>query len=206
MEAVVHVCELAAECRQTFHSDVVVDLLCSLGIMRLMSHLSYSPKCTSNLYLFLMINLKVVRNHPSALKIHQNKLLESDKWPKKTLKGYKTRSIQKKTNEKYLKTLNFNDHDKIKGKFHLLFAEKDPARSSLWESGGSCNHVRSSYIIRDFNEFTALPETFKSQRAVQVYEQSAQMIKTDEGIDWAVAEALAFATLLVEGNHVRLSG
>ncbi|KAM1253197.1 hypothetical protein ACFX13_042008 [Malus domestica] len=46
MEAVVHVCELAAECRQTFHSDVVVDLLCSLGIMRLMSHLSYSPKCT----------------------------------------------------------------------------------------------------------------------------------------------------------------
>jgi 2-oxoglutarate dehydrogenase E1 component len=28
MEAVVHVCELAAEWRQTFHSDVVVDLVC----------------------------------------------------------------------------------------------------------------------------------------------------------------------------------
>lgn len=32
------------------------------------------------------------------------------------------------------------------------------------------------------------------------------MIETGEGIDWAVGEALAFATLLVEGNHVRLSG
>lgn len=32
------------------------------------------------------------------------------------------------------------------------------------------------------------------------------MIKTGEGLDWAMAEALAFATLLVEGNHVRLSG
>ncbi|KAK4371441.1 hypothetical protein RND71_010916 [Anisodus tanguticus] len=32
------------------------------------------------------------------------------------------------------------------------------------------------------------------------------MIETGEGVDWAVGEALAFATLLVEGNHVRLSG
>lgn len=32
------------------------------------------------------------------------------------------------------------------------------------------------------------------------------MIETGEGIDWAVGEALAFATLIVEGNHVRLSG
>ncbi|CAH1438423.1 unnamed protein product [Lactuca virosa] len=32
------------------------------------------------------------------------------------------------------------------------------------------------------------------------------MIQSGEGVDWAVAEALAFATLLVEGNHVRLSG
>ena len=28
VEAVVHVCELAAEWRQTFHSDVVVDIVC----------------------------------------------------------------------------------------------------------------------------------------------------------------------------------
>lgn len=32
------------------------------------------------------------------------------------------------------------------------------------------------------------------------------MIESEEGIDWALAEALAFATLIVEGNHVRLSG
>lgn len=54
---------------------------------------------------------------------------------------------------------------------------------------------------------TTLPENFKPHRAVKkVYEQRAQMIETGEGIDWAVAEALAFATLLIEGNHVRLSG
>ena len=54
---------------------------------------------------------------------------------------------------------------------------------------------------------SSLPENFKPHRAVKkVYEQRAQMIETGEGIDWALAEALAFATLVVEGNHVRLSG
>ena len=27
-----------------------------------------------------------------------------------------------------------------------------------------------------------------------------------QGVDWATGEALAFATLLIEGNHIRLSG
>lgn len=54
---------------------------------------------------------------------------------------------------------------------------------------------------------TVLPETFKPHRAVKkIFEQRAQMIEAGENIDWAVGEALAFATLLVEGNHVRLSG
>ena len=35
------------------------------------------------------------------------------------------------------------------------------------------------------------------------------MVETPEGrgqVDWGMAEALAFGTLLAEGNHVRLSG
>lgn len=54
---------------------------------------------------------------------------------------------------------------------------------------------------------STLPENFKPHRAVKkIFEQRAQMIETGEGIDWAMGEALAFATLIVEGNHVRLSG
>eukprot|EP00955_Chlamydomonas_euryale_P112296 366123-Chlamydomonas_euryale.AAC.5 len=40
----------------------------------------------------------------------------------------------------------------------------------------------------------------------QMYAARLQSIESGEGIDWACAEALAFATLLSEGNHVRLSG
>lgn len=54
---------------------------------------------------------------------------------------------------------------------------------------------------------TVLPDDFKPHKQVKkIYDDRAQMIETGEGIDWALAEALAFATLLSEGNHVRLSG
>ena len=54
---------------------------------------------------------------------------------------------------------------------------------------------------------TILPENFTPHGAVKsIYEQRAQMIETGEGVDWGFAEALAFATLLVKGYHVRLSG
>lgn len=36
--------------------------------------------------------------------------------------------------------------------------------------------------------------------------QKQQMIETGKGIDWGTAEALAFGSLLLEGNHVRLAG
>ena len=32
------------------------------------------------------------------------------------------------------------------------------------------------------------------------------MIESGEGVDWATAEALAFATLLVEGTSLQFSG
>jgi 2-oxoglutarate dehydrogenase complex dehydrogenase (E1) component-like enzyme len=52
-----------------------------------------------------------------------------------------------------------------------------------------------------------IPPTFVPHRQIaKVYEQRRKMIETGEGVDWATAEALAFGTLLAEGNHVRLSG
>lgn len=54
---------------------------------------------------------------------------------------------------------------------------------------------------------TTLPDNFRPHRAVKkIFGERAKMIETGEGVDWALAEALAFATLVVEGNHVRLSG
>ncbi|KAF3624935.1 Lycopene epsilon cyclase, chloroplastic [Capsicum annuum] len=41
---------------------------------------------------------------------------------------------------------------------------------------------------------------------IGTFDDRKRMIETGEGIEWAVREALAFTTFLVEGNHIRLSG
>lgn len=47
---------------------------------------------------------------------------------------------------------------------------------------------------------TKMPEGFHLHKGVmRVYDQRRQMIETGEGIDWGMAEALAFGTLLSEG-------
>jgi hypothetical protein len=54
---------------------------------------------------------------------------------------------------------------------------------------------------------TSLPESFTPHRQIKkIYEARRAMVDAGAGVDWAMAEALAFATLLSEGNHVRLSG
>lgn len=67
--------------------------------------------------------------------------------------------------------------------------------------------MKPKILKRVGQAITTLPENFKPHRAVKkIFELRAAMIESGQGIDWAVAEALAFATLIVEGNHVRLSG
>jgi hypothetical protein len=52
-----------------------------------------------------------------------------------------------------------------------------------------------------------VPEGFNVHKTIQRFmDNRAKMIETGEGIDWAMAEALAFGTLLDEGIAVRLSG
>lgn len=41
---------------------------------------------------------------------------------------------------------------------------------------------------------------------VRIMKAKEDMMRTGEGLDWAAGEALAFGTLLLEGNRVRLSG
>ncbi|KAF6159053.1 hypothetical protein GIB67_032670 [Kingdonia uniflora] len=68
LEAVVHACELAAEWRQTFHSDVVVDIV----FYRRFGHNEIDEPSFTQPKMY-----QIIRSHPSALEIYQKKLLES---------------------------------------------------------------------------------------------------------------------------------
>ena len=56
-------------------------------------------------------------------------------------------------------------------------------------------------------KLSEIPAGFHAHRTIQRFmENRANMVQTGEGIDWAMAEALAFGSLVVEGHKIRLSG
>lgn len=65
------------------------------------------------------------------------------------------------------------------------------------------------HMLNDVGQaITTLPEGFNAHRQIQkVYAARKEMVSSPESlVDWGMAEALAFGTLVAEGNHVRLSG
>jgi 2-oxoglutarate dehydrogenase E1 component len=57
-------------------------------------------------------------------------------------------------------------------------------------------------------KISAIPEGFTPHRQIKkVFDKRADMVSSPESlVDWGMAEALAYGTLVAEGNHVRLSG
>ncbi|XP_004307551.1 PREDICTED: 2-oxoglutarate dehydrogenase, mitochondrial-like [Fragaria vesca subsp. vesca] len=192
MEAVVSVCELAAEWRQTFHSDVVVDLVC----YRRFGHNELDEPSFTQPKMY-----QVIRNHPNPLTIYTNKLLESGQVNQEDIERIQNK-VNTILNEEFLASKDYVPKRRDWLASHWS-GFKSPEQLSRIRNTG----VKPE-ILKDVGKaITSLPENFKPHRAVKkVYAERAEMIESGEGIDWAVAEALAFATLLVEGNHVRLSG
>lgn len=192
LEAVVHACELAAEWRQTFQSDVVVDIVC----YRRFGHNEIDEPSFTQPKMY-----KVIRSHPTALDLYEKQLIEMGQMSKEEIDALH-KKVNSILNEEFI-----NSKEYVPNRRDWLAAYwagfKSPEQLSRIRNTG----VKPEILKNVGKAITSLPETFKPHRAVKrIYDQRAQMIETEEGVDWAVGEALAFATLLVEGNHVRLSG
>jgi 2-oxoglutarate dehydrogenase E1 component len=63
-------------------------------------------------------------------------------------------------------------------------------------------------VLKDIGDkITTLPDDWELHPQVKkIYELRKKSIIDGKGIDWGTAEALAFATLIHEGFHIRLSG
>jgi len=63
-------------------------------------------------------------------------------------------------------------------------------------------------VLREIGNkiFTLPPEGNFHPKIAKIFEDRKKAVNEGVGIDWGTAEALAFASLIDEGNHVRLSG
>ncbi|QRN99270.1 2-oxoglutarate dehydrogenase E1 component [Archangium violaceum] len=193
-EACVHVARLMAEYRQTFKSDVVIDLVC---YRRYGHNEGDDPSFTQpSMY-------DIIRKHPTVRTLYAQQLAEKGRVPAEESEALKQRCLQ--------------EFDAALSRARAESQFKEPnALEGLWkpykggpESGvpdvttGVSKETLRSALAR----LTEVPESFNVHRDVDrtVLKKRQSMLQTEE-LQWSEGESLAYATLLSEGYMVRLSG
>jgi len=194
-EAVTNVCKIAAEYRATFHKDVVVDIV---GYRKHGHNEIDEPMFTQP------IMYAVVKKHKDVMQLYSKKLQDEGTVTKEevdeVIKRYDTiceEAFKKAGDERQIYHKHWLDSP-----WSGFFEGKDPMK---------CNPTgfHEATLTHIGERFAAGPpnaEDFIIHKAmVRVLKARSDMIK-DRKIDWALAEAMAFGTLMKEGIHVRLSG
>ena len=191
-EAVVHVCRLAAEFRNKFKTDVIVDMFC----YRRAGHNEMDlPEFTQPLM------YKKIKEHNSTLKIYEKKLIEENILSTEDSKKFENEYKNFLDSEFSLsKTYKSNKADWLEGWWKGLSTASFDARRGK-------TAVEKNDLISISVAIHKLPEEFTAHKRIKkIYNDRSVSVLNGVGIDWATAEALAFASLLSEGFGVRLSG
>ncbi|SVA74239.1 uncharacterized protein METZ01_LOCUS127093, partial [marine metagenome] len=191
-EAVVHVCRLATEFRNKFKEDVVVDMFC---YRRSGHNEADEPSFTQPLM------YQAIKKHPTTVKIYQKRLLKEN-----TINSDQILKIQKDfknfldTELEGAKSYKPNKVDWLEGDWTGLSTASFDARKGI-------TSIKESELLEIGRAIHQIPADFNSHKKIKkLYEDRLTSIEEGKNIDWATAEALAFATLLKEGYGVRLSG
>ncbi len=194
-EAVVHCAKIAIEFRQRFHKPVVIDMFC---YRRFGHNEGDEPGFTQPLM------YRIIRSHPTTLELYAKKLIQE---------GLVTEGEVDKMRADWRHRLEAefeasqgyrpNKADWLDGRWAGL----KPAQDSTEDDRRGVTGVEIGKLKQLAAKITVTPPGFNVHKTIQRFlDNRRQAVESGEGIDWATAEALAFAALLDEGYPVRLSG
>ncbi|MGB0933154.1 MAG: 2-oxoglutarate dehydrogenase E1 component [Lishizhenia sp.] len=194
VEAVAQVMEIAIEYRQKFHQDIFIDLLC----YRKYGHNEGDePKFTQpQLY-------KEIAKHPNPREIYLKQLIEEG-----VLSNDEGKKIGKEFTEKLQTRYDESKKKETTVVTNFLSKAWEDYRYGKFEDFDKSPNTSfdKKKLIELGVKLSTLPEGKKYFRKVEkLFKDRKNMIETDS-LDWGTAEMLAYATLLVEGHPVRISG
>jgi len=194
-DAVVFAAELATEYRQIFNNDVFIDMVC---YRRHGHNEGDDPKFTQpQMY-------EIINKHENPRDIYIKKLLENN-----SVSAEEAKEMEKEFWDLLQDRLN-----KVKEK-ELPYVYQEPEKE--WKKLKKITTDEDFEVSPDtgitktnFNKLlkkiTELPEDFEPLSKVNRLRKSTKKI-TDAGkMDWALAELMAYASILNEGKDVRMSG
>ncbi len=190
-EAALFVTQLAMDFRKEFKRDVVVDLVC---FRRLGHNEQDEPFMTQPLM------YKKIAQHPGTRKLYADKLVAQTivpaDSPDQLIKDYRQALDEgRSTSSPVLSSFQ---------RKHAI--DWTPFLNAKWT-----DHADTSVPLADLQrlgeKLTTVPEGFKLHPSVErVVQARRDMSSGKKMLDWGMAENLAYATLLVAGYGVRLSG
>ena len=194
VEAVVHACRFALDFRMEFKRDVFIDLL---GYRKYGHNEGDEPRFTQpKLY-------KAISKHKNPRDIYAKLLINqgiiNEDYIRALEKDYKN------SLESELKSSRKQDKTVI-----TPFMQKDWLEFKRAKAEVMLKPVDTSYPIEKLNQIanviSSLPEEKKFIRKIERLVQSRKVMFDQDKLDWAMAEHLAYGSLLEEGFDVRISG
>ena len=187
VEASIAAVHLAIDYRRKFGRDVVVDLI---GYRRFGHNEQDEPAYTQP----LMVEL--IRKHPTVRELYAAKLVAQGVLTAEQVKEQQDAATARITDA------HRNVRDGA-AKNKLVGAKgKTGVRETAPETG-----VPKATLLRWSEQVVAAPDGFApSKKLLQQFQKRAQALRENGEVDWGLAEALAFASLISDGTPVRLTG
>ncbi len=191
-EAALHVIRLAADYRKAFKKDVVIDLVC----YRRWGHNEGDEPYSTQPQMY-----ERIRKRPPLLKIYAGALMASKQVEKTEVQAGEA-AVTQALKEAY---------DAVHGSTctypQLRYFENWNAYHGTYSHRPVPTGVAKARLKALARKMTEIPRGFSLHPKVEaLYERRREAVEKEAGIDWACAEALAFASLVTEGVPIRLSG
>jgi 2-oxoglutarate dehydrogenase E1 component len=196
--AVVAAFEMAVEWRQTYGTDCIIDVIC----YRRHGHNEIDQPFFTQPLMYSKIE-----KHPPALDIFEKQILQEKIVEQGEIDEIKQLVDTTLASEfEASKTWpNPKDSDWLTTKWAGFKSPRQLSR--IRETGYDLEKLRDLGLKLTEISSTQSTKNFTLHKQIEkIMTARRQTILDGEGIDWATAESLAFGSLLLEGNHVRLTG
>ena len=195
-EAVVRCVEIATAFRQQFNKDVFIDMVC----YRKHGHNEGDdPKFTQpHLY-------KLIEQQQNPREIYINQLLQNGDTEVQTL----AREMEKKFWQDLQERLDEVKQNPLPYQYQPPELEWKKLRKATPEDflQSPATAITAADFTSLFDSIMNWPEDFKPLKKVEkILQEKKKLFDTEQKVDWATAELLAYASLLLEGKDVRMSG
>lgn len=194
IEELVFICQLAADWRSKFKSDVIVDIVC----YRKFGHNEMDqPRFTQPLM------YQKIASHPSAEEIYAQKLHTECSFTKEELASRKS-AIWNKLNQSFESAKTYTPEVQEPPKawkglpsLQQLAVETFPQKPTA---------ITTDKILQIMERITSAPGGFTLHNNLKRILDGRKKAAEQDNIDWTAAEALALGSLSLEGHHVRVLG